>query len=144
MATPKDAELILKLYELRTEPTMREARNFIATFNPANFDELLAVQRDQGSQNNAYFRQALSYWEMAAAFVLHGALDPELFNATNGESVYLYAKYTPYLEDYLKATGQPFMRQTAKLIETYPAFQQRYTMTLAMMEARRKRESAQG
>ena len=118
---------------------MREARKFVGGFNPASFDEIAALQRDSGSVNNAYWRQATSYWEMAAAFVLRGALDAELFADCNGESVFYYAKFTPFLEQYQQTFGQPFMRQTAKLIETNPALKDRYNAALARMEAGRKR-----
>lgn len=138
MATTTDADLILKLYTLRTEPTMREARKFVTTFNPASVDEVVALQRDFGSVHNGYWRQVLSYWEMAAAFVLRGVLDPELFLDCHGEPFFLYAKFTPYFEAYAQVTGVPFMRQTAKLIETYPAMQDRYTMMLARMQASKK------
>ena len=80
MATAQDAELILKLYELRREARMREARNWVMhEFNPKNLEELLAVQRDFGSNENQMWRQVIGYWEMAAALVLHGTLDRELF-----------------------------------------------------------------
>ena len=111
MASSSDAEIILKLYELRTESTMREARRFVSGLNPASFDELAALQRDSGSVNNAYWRQVLSYWEMAAAFVLHDALDADLFLDTNGENLFYYAKFTPFLEDWHKAFGQPLMKE---------------------------------
>ena len=71
--THHDAELILKLYDLRREPVMREARKFIAGFSPKSVDDLLAVANTPGTQN-AYLRQVYGYWEMAAAFVVHGAL----------------------------------------------------------------------
>ena len=138
MATATDAELILKLYELRTEATMRAARKFVAGFNPASFEEFIALHRDAGSDRNAYWRQATSYWEMASALVLHGALDADLFLDTNGEPFFYYAKFTPFFEEYFKATGQPFMPKFAKLLEKYPAMQQRYTMTLARLEAAKK------
>jgi hypothetical protein len=136
MATPQDAELILKLYELRTEPVMREARKFVGSFNPMSFDVLAELHRDSGSVNNAYWRQALSYWEMACALVLHGALDADLFVAANGEPFFYYARFTPFLEEYEKTFGLPFMRNTAELIRKSPAAAQRYTATLARMQKR--------
>jgi len=137
MATAADAELILKLYELRREPTMRAARNFVASFNPASFEELAALHRDSGSQNNAYWRQALSYWDMAAALVLHGALDADLFADTNGENVFFYAKFAPFHELYQQTFGNPFMAKTAKLIQSNSILQARYQGAVKMMEARR-------
>jgi hypothetical protein len=130
MATSQDAELILKLYELRTEPTMREARKFVGNFNPATFEEFIAVQRDAGSQNNAYWRQALSYWDMAVAMVMRGAIDADLFLDCNAENIFYYAKFSPFHKQYQETIGQPFMRQTAALIEKYPAAQARYANML--------------
>lgn len=138
MATATDAEIILKLYELRTEEKMRVARAFVASFNPASFEDLAHLQRDAGSERNAYWRQVLSYWEMAAAFVLRGAVDAELFLDCNGENFFYYAKFTPYLEQWKQTFGQPFMSKTAMLIEKYPAMQERYTMMLARIEAGKK------
>lgn len=139
MATAQDAELVLKLYELRTETVMRRARQFVMfDFNPTTFDEIVAVQRDFGSENNGYWRQVFGYWEMASALVLRGALDPDLYIDSTGEPIHLYAKFTPFLADWVKAFGMPFMPGTAKLIERYPEMQDRYTRVLAAMEARRK------
>ena len=142
MANVSDAELILKLYELRTEEKMRLAREFVMHMNPSGFEELAALQRAFGTPENGQWRQALSYWEMVAAFLLHEVLDLDLFLDTNGENLFINAKFTPYLEQWAQAFGQPFMRQTAKLIEAYPAVQERYTLTLARMEAQRKQATA--
>ncbi len=143
MASSSDAEIILKLYELLMEPTMRAARKFVAGFHPASFVELAALQQDAGSENNAYWRQVMTYWEMAAAFILNDALDPDLFLDTNNENFFFYAKFTPYLEDWHKSFGQPFMKNTAKLIESYPRMQERYTMALARIEAQQKQTAPQ-
>ena len=62
MATAADAELILKLYELRREETLRKARRFMVfEFNPKTLEELRAVSRDTKSENNPCWRQMLSY-----------------------------------------------------------------------------------
>ena len=138
MATPQDAELILKLYELRTEATMRESRTIVQTMPLTSYDEIVAVQKAMGSRQNAAWRQVMSYWEMAAALALGGALDAELFLETNGENFFYYAKLTPFFEEYSKATGQPFMPKLTKLIEMHPAYQAKYTIMLARMEAQKK------
>lgn len=123
MATPADAELILKLYELRREPVMREARKFVvADFNPRNADELLTVQRGMGTPQNALWRQAVTYWEMASTLCLHGALDTELYFDANMEVIGVYTKF---YELYKRATGADFMPQTAKLIAQTPSAQVR-------------------
>ena len=143
MASSADAELILKLYALRTDSGMRAAEKFVSALDPSSFNELVALQRGTGSEQHGYWRQVLSYWEMAAALVLHGALDADLFLDTNDETFFYYAKFTPFLEEWHKTFGEPFMKNTAKLIETNPRMQERYTMTLARMEAQRKQAVSQ-
>jgi hypothetical protein len=122
MATAADAELILKLYELRREETLRQGRRFMVfDFNPKNLDELRAVSRNAASDKNVCWRQAISYWEMAASLVLHGSLDPDLFLESNGEGILLYAKFHHFHAETEKQSGNPFMKQTALLIERYPS-----------------------
>jgi hypothetical protein len=124
MATAADAELILKLYEMRREETLRKARRFmIFDFQPKTVEELRLVSRDVGSQHNAAWRQVLSYWEMAASLVLRGALDPDLFFDSQAEGILIYAKYHHFHEETEKQSGNPFMRNTASLIRKYPAAQ---------------------
>jgi len=127
MATATDAELILKLYELRREELLRKARRFlIFDFNPKTLDELRAVSRDVKSDKNVYWRQGLSFWEMAATLVLHNTLDPELFLESNVEGILLYAKFHHFHAETEKQSGNKFMKQTAALIERYPSAKGRY------------------
>ena len=127
MATAADAELVLRLYELRREETLRKARRFMVfEFQPKTLEELRVVSRDVGSEHNAAWRQVLSYWEMAASLVLRGALDSEPFLDTNGEGILLYAKFHHFHAETEKQSGNPFMKQTATLIEKYPVARARY------------------
>jgi hypothetical protein len=127
MATAADAELILKLYDLRREETLRKARRFLVfEFNPKTLDELRAVSRDAKSDKNVYWRQGLSFWEMAASLVLHNALDDELFLESNVEGILLYAKFHHFHAETEKQSGNKFMKQTAALIERYPSARERY------------------
>lgn len=118
MATAQDAELVLKLYELRREPRMREARQWVMTeFKPRNLEELLAVQRDFGSDHNQMWRQVIGYWEMAAALVLRGALDRELFLEANGENLFMVAKFGRLHEEYARSAGNDgFMPKMSALV----------------------------
>jgi hypothetical protein len=122
MATTADAEVVMRLYELRGEETLRKARYFmIFEFKPTTLEELRAVSRDPTAKENAYWRQVISYWEMASSFVLRGAVDPDLFLDSNGEGILLYAKFHHFHAETEKQSGNPFMRQTAALIAKYPA-----------------------
>jgi hypothetical protein len=121
MATAADAELVLRLYELRREETFRKARRFmIFDFNPKTVDELRVVSRDPKSEHNPFWRQAISYWEMAASFVLRGALDADLYLDSSAEGILLYAKFHHFHAETEKQSGNPFMRKTAELIAEYP------------------------
>ena len=131
MATAADAELVLKLYELRQEDTLRRARRFLVfEFNPKTVEELRAVSRDTKSEYNPYWRQAMSFWEMAASFVLRGALDADLFLDSSVEGILIYAKYHHFHAETEKQSGNPFMGQTAALIAKYPVAKARYEMFL--------------
>ncbi len=122
MATAQDAELILKLYELRTEATMRKARHFtIMEFFPQSMADVQALFADrEHPELNAYFRQATSYWEMAAAMVNHGAIDRELFFDTNGEFFAIWAKIGHLIEDLRKFFGPQYLVSLEKLVKAHP------------------------
>jgi hypothetical protein len=97
-ADARDAELILKLYDLRREAVMRQARDDVFTkFKPQSFEDVAAVQKRDHPLNTAY-RMVSSYWEMAAGFVKHGSLNLELFAENCGEGLALYAKMLPHVE----------------------------------------------
>ncbi len=95
-----DAELVIKLYELRREPVMRESRaNINGKFWPKSFDDVLAVTKSDHPLNAA-FRQIGSYWEMVYGMARHGVVHPDFMLESNGEGIYLFAKMEPYLEPY--------------------------------------------
>lgn len=104
-ATAADAELILRLYDLRRESVMREARKWIGSFSPASADDVLQVMRAVGTQENAYFRQVTSFWEMAASLVLHGTLNEALFIDNAGEMFFIFAKFYPFLTELRQKSG---------------------------------------
>jgi hypothetical protein len=142
MATAADAELVLRLYGLRQEEALRRARKYLTgDFNPKNVEELRMVSRAPGTQENAYWRQVMSYWEMASSLVLRGALDADLFLDSNVEGLFIYAKYHHFHKD-TEAQNGPFMRNTAALIEKYPTAKSRYESALKNFEARRQTETA--
>jgi len=138
LATPADAEIILKLYELRTEPLMREARAWMTgEFWPNTVEDFLAVAQNPADPHNAFFRQVTTYWEMAAALVLHGAVSAELFVDCNGESFFLLAKFAHIL-DGIRERMPTFLGKTSELINRFSQAAARYELTLKNVQARRK------
>jgi len=120
MATAQDAELILKLYELRRDETMREARKFIALeFFPETIDDLKRLTADP--QNNAYVRMVFGYWDMAAALVNHGTIDRQLFYDANAEFFGAWSKVAHFIDDLRQFVGVPqFLANLEKLVAAHP------------------------
>jgi hypothetical protein len=109
-ATPHDAQLILKLYDLRREAEMRKARHwFVAEFWPETADDFMKVVNAFPGQENAWIRQVGSYWDMAAALVLQGALREELFvqPGCSGEMFFIFAKIHPFLKELRQKMNNP-------------------------------------
>jgi hypothetical protein len=142
LATNADAEIILKLYELRTEPVMRLARAWITVdFWPNTADEFFAILNNFGSLHNAYLRQVVSYWEMAAALVLHGSLSADLFLDTNGEQFFILAKLAHILPE-IQEQRPMYFSKTLRLIEGYSAAAHTYEAMCKNVEKRRLAQSA--
>jgi hypothetical protein len=139
--TTADADLILKLYDARREPEIRKARQWwTATFWPASADDVLQVMRGSG-QENAWYRQVLGYWNIAASFVIHGALNEDLFLEPSfcGEMLFVYSKLQPYLKELREKTQNPhLMVNIEKLIMRSKTGRERLAMVAKNVEARRK------
>jgi hypothetical protein len=106
-STSADAQLVLQLYDFRRESEMRKARAWFVGFWPASANDILEVVNNFGAQENAWFRQVTGYWDMAAALVLSGALNEDLFTETNGEMWFVFSKLNPFLEEARKKSNRP-------------------------------------
>lgn len=119
MSKVESADLILKLYDLRREPTMREARNWFISFFPESADEIIQTLIDP--RTSAFYRMVTSYWDMAASFVNHGAIDEEMFNDTVGEHIVIFSKIHPFLPELREKMGsQKVLANLEKLIMKQP------------------------
>ena len=108
--TVADAELILKLYDLRREAEMRKARHWWAMdFFPQNADDFLKVAWAMGTQENNWLRQVGGYWGIVTSFVLAGVLNEELFlqPGFSGELFIVYAKIHPFVKDLREKLNDP-------------------------------------
>lgn len=125
MGKHEDADLILKLYDLRREPVMREARNWIFTFNPTSAQDVIDTLM---SEHSGHYRMVISYWDMAAALVNNGAIDEKLFNETNGEHIFVYAKIAPVIEEVRALFGSPeFLQNLESLVKRIPNIEEKIT-----------------
>ncbi len=133
MSKHDDADLLLKLYDLRRETVMREARNWLFTFNPTSGQDVIDVLL---GEHSGHYRMVISYWDMAAALVNHGAIDEQLFNETNGEHIFVYSKIEPVLEEIRTMFGSPdFLRNLETLVKRIPNYEE----TVAGMRERMKK-----
>ena len=105
MATPfESAQLNLKLFELRREPVLREARAwFLMDFNPDTFAEFAGIV---GGERSASFRMVIGYWDMAASMVTTGAIDADAFRSAHSEIFSTFSKIQPFLTDLRQVSGE--------------------------------------
>lgn len=117
-AGTEQAELILKLYELRREMVMRQARSFVGgEFAPQSVEEFVSVV-SKGGEKTGYVLQVYGYWDMVSAFVLHGMLSEGLVFDTCQEMYFQYAKIQPYLAGFRKKMNLPeWMRNIESVVE---------------------------
>jgi hypothetical protein len=128
----KSANLLLKLYELRREETMRKARDWFIGFRPNSTQDVIDTIR---GKDGAYYRMVVSYWDMAATFVNHGAIDEEMFNETILEHVAVFSKIEPYIEELRSVAGEPeYLKNLEKLVMKIPNVESR----LAQLRKRMK------
>ena len=132
MSKQAEAGLILKLYELRREEIMRQARDwYFRDFNPESMADFMAAMM---GPNSGHLRMVVSYWDMAAALVNNGAISLELFNDSNGEHLAVFSKIEPLLPE-IRAFAPQFAANCEKLIDATPDGRKRVAAIRERMKA---------
>ena len=133
------AAVVLKLYELRTEPALRQARAWFAfEFHPESARDVLSIWLGPGHLSAPY-RMVTSYWDMAASLVVQGAISAEMFNEANTEHVALFAKLRPFLAEVRAAANYPdYLSNVERVVGMLPQAQDR----IAIFERYMKRQRA--
>lgn len=123
---------------------MRKARDWFATgFHPESAQDILRVLV---SEHSADFRMVASYWDMAAAFVVFGAIKDEMFNAINTEHVLVYAKLQPFLNEIRAVPGIPpylYLKHLEPVVQRIPDAEERVAAMRRYMKSRRESQAAQ-
>jgi hypothetical protein len=141
-ATYDDANLLLRLFELRREPELRKARDWFGpNFNATSREEMMKMA-PPGSQENKYVRMVLGYWEMAASLVTAGVLNQDLFFQSSGELLFVWEKARHVVPTWREFTKNPNSWKNLETVgnayikhmeangpEAYPAFQSMVKMT---------------
>ncbi len=145
MAIHDEANIILRLYELRREETMRKARDwFFRDFNPQSFADF---KNTMFTEHGPHLRMVMSYWDMAAALVNHGAVGMHLFSETNGEYIGVYAKVEPFLKELRAAFSPQFLVNLEKLVNSVPGDKERienFRERMKMMQSEMATRQARG
>lgn len=111
-----DADLALKLYELRRESVMRESRAaLVSGFLPTSLEDVIAVTKPDHPLNAAY-RQCTTYWEMVYAMARHGVMHAEFMMESNGEGLLLFTRIEPWLEEFRAHIGNPLSLRNAEWV----------------------------
>jgi hypothetical protein len=119
----ESADLIIKLYDLRREETMRKARDWFLAFNPESVEDVIAAGR---GAHSAYYRMVTSYWDMACSFVNNGAIDEQMFADANGEHNLIFAKIQPFVAQIRELLKSPnYMANVEKVIMRQPDAERR-------------------
>ncbi len=138
-----DAELILKLYDLRREAEMRKARNWWLTeFWPRSADDFLKIAWAMGTEENNWLRQVGGYWGIAASFVLQGTVSEEMFlrPAFSGEMFVMFGKVYPFLAELREKIGDPeLLLDVEKVITRTKWGRERLKFTLKRIETWREK-----
>ena len=139
----KSAELILKLYDLRREEVIRKARNWFAAFHPESIED---IQKAAFGEHSAFYRMVTTYWDMACSFVLHGAIDVQMFNDANGEHLAVYSKIEPFIQEIRQVSGMPnYMQNLERVVLNMPDARERMTRFREMLkQAAQARSEAKG
>lgn len=131
MSKQEEAGLILKLYELRREDEMRKARDwFFRAFNPQSLADWNSTMF---GEHSGHVRMVVTYWDMAATLVNHGAISLDLFTESNGEHIGVFSKIEPILGEIRAAYGPQFAANLEKLIDATPDGRKRVAMMREMM-----------
>jgi hypothetical protein len=128
MPTPfESGQLILKLYELRRDSLLREARTwFIRDFHP---DTIADVEAVLASDRNPHFRMVVGYWDMACSLVTHDAIDRQMFLDANAEVFATFSKVHPMLAEIRQlASGPGFAKHMEEVVLGTPGALDRLAM----------------
>ena len=136
--THDDAELLLRLYEIRRDPELRRARQwFLTDFKPAGWAEIKSRYLSHDDQDR-HFRMTTSYWEMVGTLVNRGVLHAELFFDHTGEDIVTWERCKPWIVDARADIRPTYLYQFERLVAAHQAFRAQSIARFTARPASRK------
>jgi hypothetical protein len=134
-AKSEGALVIIKLYELRSEARMREARAwFFTSFAPKSGKEIVQLLLS-GERQSASYRMVASHWEVAASLVNNGGIDEKLFLEANSEHLVVFAKLQPFINEVRETIGEPdYLAHLEQLVMKVPNVEKKLENRRRMLE----------
>jgi len=132
---PLDVIAILKLYEMRGEALMREARRwFFTEFAPQGGKDIVRLMLS-GEKQSAFYRMVVSHWDVAASFVNNGGIDEKLFLEGNTEHIVVFAKLQPFLSEVRETIGEPdYLSNLERLVMRVPDIEKKLENRRRLLE----------
>jgi hypothetical protein len=124
--TYEQAELQLKIFDLRREARLRDARDWFAkTYFAETLDDALRIA-PMGTQAGTFYMMVVSYWDQACAYLNHGLLHEELFFETNGEFFFIWERVKPTIQEGRQRFSNPlFLANLEKAAIRYESWIER-------------------
>jgi hypothetical protein len=132
---PLDVIAILKLYEMRSESLMREARAwFFTEFAPQSGKDIVRLMLS-GQKQSAFYRMVVSHWDVAASFVNNGGIDEKLFLEGNTEHIVVFAKLQPFISEVRETIGEPdYVANLERLVMRVPDIERKLENRRRLLE----------
>ena len=132
---PLDVIAILKLYEMRSEGLMREARSwFFTEFAPQSGKDIVRLMLS-GQKQSAFYRMVVSHWDVAASFVNNGGIDEKLFLEGNSEHIVVFAKLQPFINEVRETIGEPdYLANLERLVMRVPDIEKKLENRRRLLE----------
>ena len=122
----ESARSLMQLYDLRREQKLRDARVWVVrSFNPESVEDFVATMQ---TEDYTYVRMVFGYWDMAASFVVFGAIDRDMFTAVSGEMLATYCKVEQMIDELREKINQPdLLLNVQKVVNEWPGATDRMT-----------------
>lgn len=120
-----DAELLLRLYEIRRDPELRQARKwFLSEFKPAGWQEIKSRYLSHNDEDR-WFRMTISYWEMVGTLVNRAVMHSDLFFDHTGEDVVTWERCKSWIAEARADIRPTYLYQFERMVSDHLAFRKR-------------------